>query len=112
MPQESEFSVSINISRQKIPPQGVMVVWEWEWTSIDGDAESNQQSESEEDSQEQYNPHMQSDTEHSDSDCENVPDTLPTMTHTVTFKCIGSVHDVNKQLVLSNVHSEPVGREE
>ena len=78
-----------------------MVVWEWEWTTVE-DIDSNS-SDSEEESREQHNPYLQSDTEHSDSDALNVPDSLPTQTHTVTFKCIGSVHDVNKQLLLSNI---------
>ena len=51
----------------------------------------------------QYNPLLQSDPESSDSDAEDIPDTLPTQTHTVTFKCVGSIHDIRRQLVLSRI---------
>ena len=51
----------------------------------------------------QYNLLLQSDPEPSDSDAEDIPDTLPTQTHTVTFKCVGSIHDISRQLVLSRI---------
>ena len=51
----------------------------------------------------QYNPFLQSDPEPSDSDAEDIPDTLPTQTHIVTFKCVGSIHDVCRQVVLSRI---------
>ena len=54
------------------------------------------------------------DPEPSDSDAEDNPDTLPIQTHTVNFKCVGSVHDVCRQLILRDggkvhvrIHPEP-----
>lgn len=85
--------MSVKITDLQIPPQGVLVVWEWEWTSID--EESNQKSEIEDEyCEEQCNPYLHSDTETSDSDV-GEPENLPAFTHTVTFKCVGSVHDFN-----------------
>lgn len=93
--------MSVKITDLQIPPQGVLVVWEWEWTCID--EESNQQSEIEDEyCEEQRNPYLHSDTETADSDV-GVPENLPAVTHTVTFKCVGSVHDFKKQLVLSKI---------
>ena len=73
-------------------------MWKWEWTNID--EESSQHSEAEEDyCKEQQNLYLHSDSETSDSNVEDIP----AVTHTVTFKCIGSVHDFEKQLVLSKI---------
>ena len=94
----SEFSASVEIKNLHLPLQGVMVVWEWEWTNID--EESSEHSEAQEEyCKEQQNPYLHSDSETSDSDVEDVP----AVRHTVTFKCIGSVHDFEKQLVLSKI---------
>lgn len=74
------------------------MVWEWEWEEDDGSDMSDEDPES----QEQWNPYLHSDSEGSDS--ENISlSTLPTQTHTVTFKCIGSVHDLAAQETLSKM---------
>ena len=70
------------------------MVWEWEWEEDDG----SDMSDEDPDSQEQCNPYLHSDSEGSDSESIS---TLPTQTHTVTFKCIGSVHDCTAQETLS-----------
>ena len=68
----------------------------WESTAVE-----ESESEEEDDSHEQHNPHLHSDIEHSDSKTEtNSP---PPLTHTVTFKCIGPVHDTNAQALFSRV---------
>lgn len=82
----------------KLPPHGVFVVWKWEWTAVE-----ESESEEEEDSFEQHNPHLHSNSEQFDS--EHELDVSPAETHTVTFKCIGSVHDNNAQEVLSRISS-------
>lgn len=84
----------VNTSSLRIPPQGVLVAWEWMWE----EEASSDVSEEDVESREQYNPYIQSDSERSD---ENVPLTLPTQTHTVTFNCIGSTHDSGAQECLS-----------
>ena len=99
--QESEFNVCVNTTPLSLPPQGVIVVWEWEWTTIK-DIDSSSEEE-EVNIRDQYNPFLQSDPEPSDSDAEDIPDTLPTQTHSVTFKCVGSIHDVRRQVVLSRI---------
>ncbi len=45
------------------------------------------------------NPYIQSDFE---SDCES-PFQLPSQTHIVTFKCIGTTHDMHAQEILSKL---------
>ena len=47
------------------------------------------------------NPHIQSDTESSESEQE-LEFQLPSQTHTVPFKCIGTTHNFNAQEVLRN----------
>ena len=89
--QESEFNVCVNTTPLSLPPQGVIV-------DIDSSSE-----EEEVNIRDQYNPFLQSDPEPSDSDAEDIPDTLPTQTHSVTFKCVGSIHDVRRQVVLSRI---------
>ena len=81
-----------------IPPQGVFVVWKWEWTVVE-----ESESEEEEDSREQRNPHLHSDSESDNGTELSPPDFLPTQTHTVTFKCIGTVHDNDGQVLLSRI---------
>ena len=62
--------------------------------------DSSDESSAEEDSErcEQYNPYLHSDSEDSDERNEL---SLPSSTHTVTFKCIGSTYDPAGQEILS-----------
>ena len=80
--QESRFKLCFNTSGLKLPSQIVLVVWEWEWEEDDGSDMSNKDP----DSQEQCNPYLPR-----GSNSESIS-TLPAQTHTVTYKCIGSVH--------------------
>ena len=101
-----EFSVCVKTEGLNLLHQGVMLVWEFEWTNDD------ETSKSEDDiaSCEQYNPHFHSDSDLSASEMQSIesvpppsPSTtniLPTQTHTVTFKCIGSTHSNESQNVL------------
>lgn len=101
--QVSEFSICVKTAGLNLTPQGVMLVWEWEWTSYD----SSDSEEEEEDieSGEPNNPYLQSDSEHSADETTDSepPPFLPSQTHTVTFKCIGSVHSQDSQMVLSRI---------
>ena len=72
------------------------MAWNWEW-----EEEASSDLEEDVDSREQYNPYIRSDSENSDD--ESISFSLPTQTHTVTFKCIGSTHDNNAQECLSKV---------
>ena len=81
-----------------------MIVWEFEWVTYNNESEEDD-ADSTEDfvSREQHNPYLETDLE-SDSDSETtIPSFLPTQTHTVTFKCMGSVHDPNSQEVLCKI---------
>ena len=86
----------MNITCLKLPPHGITVIWDWEWSEdpgTDGSFESEDP-----DSLEQNNPYLHSDSDDSQSDVEF---SLPTQTHTVTFKCIGSTYDQIAQESLS-----------
>ena len=94
-PQVSEFSLCVKTDGLNLVPQGVLIVWEWEWLDTYSSPELSSSSE-EDNSRCHYNPHMYSDTE-SESESEFV---LPSQTHIVTFKCIGTTHHVEAQEAL------------
>ena len=96
--QVSEFEVCVQTDGST--SSKYFVVWEWEW--IEGVQEHIIESE-EEDSCEQHNWNLMTIC---DCDMELPPSTLPTQTHTVTFKCIGSVHHVMRQVILSEISQE------
>ena len=76
-------------------------MWEWEWQDDDSDGEHMSQS-SEDFGHSHHNPHIQSDAE--SSECkQELEFQLPSQTHTVTFKCIGTMHNFNAQEVLKRV---------
>lgn len=79
------------------------MAWEWEWgqESQDSGSSSDMSEEEDVDGQKQHNPYLHSDTENSESEDSTSTFTLPTQTHTVTFKCIGSIHSNEAQEVLS-----------
>ena len=80
--QPDVFASCVNISDKKLTPHGVCVLWEWEWIE---DMELFEPSiENQEDSDH--------DTQNS-TESEVPPSSVPTIpvTHTVTFKCIGTV---------------------
>ncbi len=76
----------------------IHVAWEWEW-----DEEKSVSSEDdcdEEGKLDHVNPYLSSDSEESKDDDGFQ---LPYLTHTVTFKCIGTTHDQSSQETLSKV---------
>ena len=97
-PQVSEFSLCVKTDGLNLVPQGVLIVWEWEWLDTYSSPEMSSSSE-EDNSGCHYNPHIYSDTE-SESESEFV---LPSQTHIVTFKCIGTTHHVDAQEALRKV---------
>ena len=81
--QPDVFASRVNISDMKLTPHGVCVLWEWEWIE---DMELFEPSiESQEDSD--LDSQDSTDSEVSPS-C--VASSIP-VTHTITFKCIGTV---------------------
>ena len=103
--QVREFSVCVKTEGLNLPRQGVMLVWEFEWITVNDDESS--ESEADVASCEQYNPHVHSDSDLSAGETQSTdsgpPPFLPTQTHTVTFKCIGSTHSNESQNVLSKI---------
>ncbi len=76
----------------RLLPDGVLIAWKWEWD--DGPETQSQSSSTEsEDEGDHCNPYMKSDSE-SDSDSQSH---VPSQTHIVTFKCIGTTHDSHAQ---------------
>ena len=79
--QESEFSRSTDISGYNLLTGAVFVLWNFGWYEGEGSDKSTTSEEVENDSE-----------VGGDIDEDN---TQPDILHTVTFKCIGSVHDAN-----------------
>ena len=91
--QESEFSKSVDtIGYHFFEGNQVFVIWEWEW--LDSDSESNHS----EDDQETDDFDA---TDSNDDDDEEDEDKIPAITHSVTFKCIGSTKEARYQEVLA-----------
>ena len=89
----------------KFAPHGVFVLWEWEWVedmelfepAIEPAIESQEDSGgSDPDSQDEA-------ISTSQSDSEIPPSSIPTLTHTVTFKCIGATRSPESQITLKKV---------
>ena len=92
----------MDTTRLNLVPQGVLVVWEWEWQDDDSDGEHMSESSAEDLGHSHHNPHIQSDTQSSESEQE-LEFQLPSQTHTMTLKCIGTTHNFNAQEVLRKV---------
>ena len=90
--------MSVNLSNFHLPPQGVLVAWLWDWQE-----ESKNDTPADVESREQHNPYLQSESESDKSDNKTTQLSLPTRTHTVTFKCVGSTHDPCAQECLNKV---------
>ena len=83
--QEKEFRLCVNTLNLKLPPQGVIVVWEWKWR--ESSSTSSEYSEEEEiESTEQYNPYLHSDSANSSSENGLESSSSQYLSHTVTFK--------------------------
>ena len=96
--QASEFSLCFKTDGLELVPQGVLIVWEWEWLDTYGSPEPSSSPE-EDNFRCHYNPYISSDTE-SEAESEFV---LPSQTHIVTFKCIGTTHHMDAQEALRKV---------
>lgn len=99
---EEEFSIRINTDGMKFVPEGVIVIWDWMWL----EASDSDVSESENQSQDYSNPYLQSDDIDSTVESEQETGVPSSPQHTVTFKCIGTTHDVNAQQVLMQVSQQ------
>ena len=78
------------------------MVWEWKWR--ESSSTSSESSEEEEiESTEQYNPYLHPDSANSSSENGLESSSSQYLSHTVTFKCIGSVHDQSAQSVLCQI---------
>ena len=100
--QESEFDICVKTADISLVPQGVLIVWEWEWQDDDSDMDHVSESSCEDVDHEHHNPGLQTDSEFS-SDNEASGFQLPSQTHIVIFKCIGTQHDLHAQETLCEV---------
>lgn len=82
----------------------VHVAWEWEWDNDNMDDSTDDVSVIGNDG-DHVNPYLGSDlSEDAYSDSEDVTsDEVPYLTHTITFKCIGTTHDRTSQETLAKV---------
>ena len=94
-----EFNRSASTTGLILPSQGVIIVWKWSWDDNESDAVESDSSITS-DVPEHYNPDLQSDI--SDSENDNSSSCIG-ISDTVTFKCIGTVHDHHAQETLSKV---------
>ena len=93
--QEDEFKLCVNTAGLQLVPQGVLVVWEWEWHSTSRGSNGSSSDASDDEAHGHHNPYMQSD---SDDEPEMLPPhTLPSHTHVVTFKCMGTTYSLESQ---------------
>jgi len=106
--QESEFNMVMDMSKLHLPPQGVMIIWEWEWhddtcdDQVEVDDDIDHVSETSSEGLGALNPEIDSDV--TDDDVTDDGSTEEkSITHTVTFKCIGTTHHPNAQEVLEKV---------
>jgi len=128
---ETEFKLSVITDQLNLPSQGVIVIWEWEWTwydpqsSVVGDDTSETSFDTKdlvdhvsetsfgdidfvdyvsETSFDDSIDHISETSfgDHDETDC-SLEDDDPPLTSTVTFKCIGTQHDMHAQNILSRV---------
>ena len=97
--QESEFSKSVDTNGyQFFEGDHVFVMWEWEWLEDHSDPESNHS----EDNHSEDDQETDDATDNNDNDDkEEDNDEIPAITHSVTFKCIGSTKEAHYQEVLA-----------
>ena len=85
--QEEEFSRSLDLSGKSLyGGDTVFVVWKWSWTDYDIDYSS---------SSELCTSESATSTRSSESDSEVISNRsaeIPAITHSVVFKCIGSIY--------------------
>jgi len=76
----------------------VFVMWEWEWLKeADNDSESDQREDQNDTDSEVAASLDDNETDGNDIDEEEIP----AITHSVTFKCIGSFNELRYQEVLA-----------
>ena len=97
--QVDEFSQCVNISKLNLVPIGVLVIWEWEWLANSTGSSDNESDEDE--AQGHFNPYIQSEEEEEDA---AGSETIPFLTHIVTFKCMGSTHHLHAQEALKKAN--------
>ena len=98
--QVAEFVKEVaQVKAMKLHSDGVLVLWRWEWVNK-GSGKVLQ------DSEECGSLHLEADTTNdneSDSDASPNSPCVPTITHAITFKCIGAVRDKISQHTLQAV---------
>lgn len=96
---------AVNVDAMQLLDNVVHVVWKWEWAEDDDDDGEENNLDDPPATSDHVNHYLHS----SDEDSHDVSDTTPTafsvpyLTHTVTFKCIGTTRDYKPQEVLAKV---------
>ena len=109
--QEEDFKLGVITDELCLPPQGVVV---WEWVECNSDAAITHISETEAsvDHVSETSLTAKSDSDETNCSMENLQLENYQQTSTVTFKCIGTQHDVHAQHILEIVSSHLDERKE
>ena len=101
--QEREFSKSVDTDNyQFFEGDQVFVIRDWEWLEDYGDSESNQS----EDDQEIDEFDASTNSTINNDEHETDEDEIPAITHSVSFKCIGSTKEPRYQEVLASANQK------
>lgn len=88
----------MNTDELILPSLGVPVVWEWEWKELEETTHISETS---------FSPGEESLGEQElDEDSDATYCSTPEKEHTITFKCIGAVHDPHAQNILRRVSQQ------
>ena len=103
--QPVEFANEINVNKMLLLPEGVFIVWDYDWLVPEDDNEGSVADVESQDSEVNCDTsgvtEAHSVTEIGDGgSSESDNDTVPAVTHTVTFKCIGVMREHRYQEVL------------
>ncbi len=88
----------------RIHLSGVIIIWEWSWEELTdhtytSDVSSSTGHNAVDANERQRNDYLLSSSD-SDEDIPEAPLSSSMKTHIITFKCVGSVHDLNAQEAL------------
>ena len=97
--QEDDFKLSVVSDNLQLPPQGVIVIWEWEWKEYEAET-SSPKSDITHVSETSFGNETD-ETYCSTEGCSTEEEPPPEFT--VTFKCIGTQHDLHAQAILKKV---------
>ena len=94
-----EFSNEISVNGMVLTPRGVFVVWEYDWL-VPGESDEEMDTDGESLVNRDVGAPEDSSVTEPGGESDESDDTIPAVTHTVTFKCIGVMREHKYQEVL------------